>query len=391
MKKFVKQLFILSLVLILGACSSSTSGGNDSSSEDSEDAIKVGLITAFSGAAAVYGPPVKNSAQLAINEINEAGGLLGKELVLFEADTATDPKTASDQAKALSNNKKVDALFAEVTSAERNAVLPVIEKSGQLFFYNAIYEGGEFSESMFINGEVPNQQISPVYPYIMKEFKGSKWFIIGEDYVWPKKTSEAVHKAVEEADGEVVGEEYVPLGNSEYSSILTKIKSAKPDFISLQTNGPAAVAFMKQFKSMGLDKSTKVVALAVDENSISAMGDAAEGLLLSAAYFTDMDTPENNKFKESYFNAFGEDAPKPNFITVPTYDAIHQWAKAVEAANSLDPDKVKEQLSKVTFTGPRGEVVYDQKSQHAKLPIYLAEAQSDGTVKIINEFGSVEP
>jgi urea transport system substrate-binding protein len=386
MKKYFQMFFILSIVLALGACSSSSTEGSGSS-----DKIKVGLITAFSGPAAVYGPPVKNSAQLAINEINEAGGLLGKDLKLVVADTATDPKTASDQAKALLNNENVDALFAEVTSAERNAVLPVVEKTDRLFFYNVLYEGGAFSPNMFINGEVPNQQISPVYPYIMEEFGGSEWFIIGEDYVWPRKTSEAVHKSVEEAGGKVVAEEYVPLGNSDFSSLLTKIQSTKPDFISLQTNGPAAVAFMKQFKSRGLDKTIKVVALAVDENSISAMGEASEDLLLSAAYFTGMHSPENKKFKDSYFKTFGNDAPKPNFITVGTYDAVHLWAKAVKAAGDLEIDKVKEQLIKVSFTGPRGKVMYEKDSQHAKLPIYLAEVQSGGKVKIIHDFGSVAP
>lgn len=392
-KNFLLSLFLI-VAMILAACGSTETGSESSSqskSSNNEDVIKIGLLTAYSGAASSYGPGVKNAAELALKEINENGGLLGKEVVLVDADTATDPKTASEQAKSLVENENVDALFSELTSAERNAVVPVIEGKELLYFYNVVYEGGEYLDNMFINGEVPNQQVAPVYPYLMDKYNGSKWYVVGEDYVYARETIKHVKSVVESVGGKVVGEEFVPLGESEYSSLLAKIQAADPDFISLQNNGPAAAAFLKQFHAMGLNKDIKVIATGMDENSVASIGPAAQGLFISGAYFSSLDTPENKEFSEKYYNEFGKDADKPNFITVPTYDAIHLWASAVEAANSLDIEPVREQLTNVSFVGPRGEIKYEAGTQHATLPIYLGEVQKDTSIEVVKEFGSIVP
>jgi urea transport system substrate-binding protein len=388
MRKF--RLFLalgLLLTIFLQGCSGSTSSGGKS---DSGDVIKVGLLTAFSGGGSLYGPPTEKAAQLAIDEINEAGGLLGKQLKLVVGDTATDPKTASERAKSLIDKDKVTAIFSELTSAEREAVVPVINKEDLLYFYDDIYEGGACAHNMFINAEVPEQQIKPVIPYLIKELDASNWFIVGSDYVYGHKSGDAVREAVEGNDGKIVGEEYSPLGTTDYSSLLTKIEKAKPDFIAMAMIGDA-VAFMKQFHQRGLNKDIKVLAFASDENTVEAMGEAAVGMLEPTAYFWDQDTQANTEFKEKYFDAFGDDAPKQNFISIPTYDAIHSWALAVKEADTFETEKVKEFLTQVTFKGPRGEITYDSSSHHANLPIYLGEVQSDLTFKVIHELGVISP
>lgn len=397
MKKIILILFLLVFALFMTACGAKeessgngTDGEEGQGSNSGEETIKVGMLAALSGAAGAYGPPSMNSAELAVNEINENGGLLGKQLELVKGDTASDPNTANEQAKALLNNEKVDALFSQVTSADRNAITPTVEESNKLYFFDVLYEGGDYLENMYILGAVPEQQITPVYPDIMEKYEGSDWFIVGEDYVWPRETSKVVKEVVKEAGGEVVGEEYVPLGHSDFTSLITKIQSEKPDFVSLEVNGGTAVSFMNQFKEYGLDKHTKVVALAVDENSIEAMGNSSEGLLLAASYFHDMESEANETFKKSYYETFGEDAPKPNFITIGNYGAVHLWAKAVEAAGTLEIDKVKEQLGKVSFDGVRGELSYEADSHHAKIPMYLGEVK-DGKVSVVHEFGIIEP
>ncbi|MGG1663347.1 transporter substrate-binding protein [Brevibacillus sp. NRS-1366] len=393
MKKVLFSIISILLVFTVSACGSIENKETVRNEEQSggSDTIKVGMLTALSGVGSNYGIPTKNSAQLAVNEINDSGGLLGKKLELVVGDSGSDPKTASDSAKALLNKNKVDVLFAATNSAERNAILPVAEKTDQLFFYTVLYEGGAYSKNMFINGEVPDQQVVPVYPYMMEQYKGKKWFIVGSDYVWPRKTSEVVNEVVKKANGEVVGEEYLPLGTSNFTSIVSKIQSTKPDFISLELIGSDLIAFMKQFHGMGLHETVKVIALSGDENVVDALGKDGVGMFISAAYFYDMDTPENKRFLEAYFKANGKDAPKPNFTNVPSYDAVHLWAKAVEKANTLESEKVKEFLTKVSFNGPRGEVSYEEESRHATLPIFLGEVQRDGKIKMVKDFGKIPP
>jgi len=394
MKKYLIGLLLL-LCMVLTACNSESStetvgAEKANASANSEDTIKIGMLTAFSGTAGSYGESTFNSAQLAVNEINANGGLLGKQIEIVKGDSASDPNTANEQAKSLLTNEKVSALFSQITSADRNAVRPLFDNSEQLFFYDVLYEGGDYSDNMFVAGEVPEQQLEPVLPYIMNEYKGSKWYIVGEDYVWPHETSAVVKEVVEANNGEVLEEKYVPMGHSDYTSILTSIKATKPDFISLELNAGAAISFMKQFNEFGLAKDIKVIALAVDENTVEAMGPNAEGLLLSASYFYDMPSDANKTFTTAYTDTFGEDAPKPNFITMGSYDAVHLWAKAVEEAGSLEIAAVKEKLPTVSFDGPRGTIQFSADSHHAALPIFLGEV-NNGAVDIVKEFGVIDP
>jgi urea transport system substrate-binding protein len=389
LKKLISTI-VVSTMLLLQACGggSSETSGSKVDGSSSADTLKVGLLTQFSGAGAIYGPPTKNVAEMAVKEINESGGLLGRQLELVVADTATDPKTATDRAKYLIDKEKVDVIFSELTSADREAALPVINKTDLLFFYNDIYEGGAFAENMFINGEVPQQQVYPSIKWMTEELGGKNWYVVGNDYIWPWTTTEHVEKAVEENGGQVLGVDYVPFGTADFSSILTKIEQAKPDFIVLEMIGDA-VAFMKQFHQRGLDQSIKVLALAVDENMVDAMGESAVGMIETTAYFLDHDTPHNKVFLEKYYKMFGQDAVKQNFISIPTYDAIHLWALAVKEANSFETGAVKEKLVQVSFEGPRGKIQYDAESQHATLPMYLGEVQPDGKFEVIKDFGII--
>lgn len=389
LKKNVLIGFLLLITMLLVACGSSedsTSEGAISSNGDGNDEIKIGLLVAMSGSAAPLGPPTLNAAELAIHEINESGGVLGKKLTLVVGETATDPKTANDRAKSLIGRENVSAIFSQLTSAEREAVLPEINKADLLYFYNNLYEGGGCAPNMYLNGEVPGH-ITPVISHIIEEYDASNWYIVGNDYVWPHKTSEVLKKVLDEHNGQVVGEDYVPMGTTDFSSVLSKIEQSQPDIISLQMIGDS-IGFMKQFHQRGLHENTKVLALAVDENMVDTMGEAAVGMLKAAAYFLDYDSESNQQFLMSHDEIIGGQ-DKQNFASVPTYDAIHMWAMAVNQANTLETEKVKEQLNQISFTGPRGTISYEADSQHAELPIYLGEVQEDGKFKVIKDFGMV--
>lgn len=383
-RKFVILIIIGFILTFLAACNQSSSV-----SSSTVDTIKIGIITDLSGPGSTLGPGAVNAAELAVEEINANGGVLGKEVELFIGDSASDAQTANDQAKTILNKNKADALFLMSNSANREAMISTVEKAKKLFFYTPIYEGGAFGDNMYFGGEVPTQQIKPVIPYIMEKYNAKKWFIVGNDYVWARKTSEILKETVEGNGGELVGEEYVPMGTSDFSTIISNIKNANPDFISVEVVGADAISFVKQLKSMGLDKG--LFAYNVDEDSFKAMGEGAVGMLEASSYFSTLDTDANKAFLQKYKDKFGEDAPRPNFVSNSPYEPIHLWAEAVNKAGSLELDKVNEALPTVSFAGPKGEVSLDSETHHAALPIYLGEVKENLEVNIVKEFGIIKP
>lgn len=395
MKKNVLSLFVILISLFtITACGQSNEkvdqGVSESNSNASGDTIKVSLLTGLSGPSSPYGKTSVNVAEMAIKEINDAGGLLGKKLELMVGDTGTDPKVANEQAKIAFNKNQADVAFIQASGAERDSISPIAEEAGKMYFYTPITENVQ-APNMYVNGETPSQVITPVVPYVIKEYDAKKWYIVGNDYKFPRDVSQAIKDTLSAGDAKVVGEEYVPLGTSNFSTILTKIQAAKPDIISMELIGSDAIAFIKQVHSMGLDKQLKVISFVVDEDSVKAMGDGAVGMIEPASYFYNLDTEENKSFLQRYNEMFGDNAPRPNFISNGPYDAIHLWALAVKNANSFETEKVKEQISKVSFVGPRGEITFDEKTKYANLPIYLGEVQSDLEFKMVKDFGVIIP
>jgi len=357
-----------------------------------EEPIKIGQMCQLSGGASFLGPSEEAAVLIAVAEINAQGGLLGRQVEAIICDTATDAETANECAKRLINEEHVSALFASTTSASREAVIPVVEQNGEtLYFYDAIYEGHSCSPNMWVFGTMPENQIFPVVPYVQDEYGGNKWYFVGDDYNWPQDTAKISKISFEENGSELVGEKYVPIGTTDFTSILQDISEVKPDFVLLVTLPSDAVAFMTQFHSLGLDKDIRVITTLVEESAIAAMGEASEGLLIPVGYHATLETEANIKFLENYFKVLGDDAPVQNFISMHAYDAVRTWALAVEKAGTLDHEKVAEALPTVTWNGPAGELKLDAKTHHAFLPIHLAEVNADGVAVVIHTFGVVDP
>ncbi|MDA8344752.1 MAG: substrate-binding protein [Thermaerobacter sp.] len=376
---------IIALSLLAGCGSQAPSSASQKNAP-----IQIGYIGAFSGPGAPYGPQEEEQAKLAVSQINASGGVMGRKLQLVIKDSATDPNTASIAAKQLIEQVNVPALFMCDTSAVRNAVESVVKNQKVLFFYDTLYEGGAYLPNMYIDGEVPQQQVIPVYPYIMQKYHGKKWFIVGDDYVWPTKTSAVVKATVQKAGGSVVGTSYVPLGTSNFSSVLTQIQAARPNFLSMELIGTDAIAFMKQFYALGLEHHTKVVMLAIDNGTLQAMGQAGVGSLEPAGYFPAVQSAANTKYLKAYNKMFPQ-APPPSFNIIPVYDSIMLWAKAANAAKSLNFNKVQAMMTKVSFDSPRGLLRYQSSTHGMPLTIYLAQFEPGGTEKIIHTFGDVQP
>lgn len=378
---------VCSLCVALVSCSGGGSGDTGSKAP-----IKIGVLLQLSGAAGVYGPPSSQAAQLAAAEINAKGGVLnGRKIQVVIADDATDVKTAGEQAQKLLLREKVDGIISTEGSAARDAVLPIVRRAKSMMIYTPLYEGKACDQRLFNLGEVPQQQVAPVVPYLQSRFGGKKWFVVGDDYIWPRQLGVATRTVVSQVGGSVAGEQFVPLGTTDFSSVIQKVRSSGADFVMMALVGSDAIAFVKQMASFGLSGKVKTFGLAMLDNTLPAAKGSADGLIAAYGYFDALGTPANKSFLASLQGKFGKKAALQTTLSESTYEGVHFWAQAVAKAGSTDPDKVIAAMGGQTFDGPRGKVTVDGSNRHVAQHIYVAEAQPDGRYKIVKDFGVVQP
>ncbi len=351
--------------------------------------ITIGVPVGLSGANSVVAPSVVQEAQLAVDEINAAGGVLGRKLALEVADDASGAAGAQKAFDSLVYQKKVDVLISMETSAARNAGLPIVSKGRVPYIYTSFYEGHSCNKYLYVDAWVPEQQVPPIVDNFVKDKGAKTYFLIGSDYAFGRGMLGFSRAYIEKTGGKVVGEEYLPMDGSDWTAILSKLKDAKPDALITSTAGGAPnVTLTKQMRAAGIN--IPYANLAVDEGTAKSMGADATGIYLSASYVTGIDSPENKKFLDAATKKFGADLKTPNDLSVPEYEAVYLYKAAVEKAGSADAAKVLEALPTVSFTGPRGVITMD-KDHHAPLTMYLGQVQGDGSVKVAATFKDVDP
>ena len=354
-----------------------------------EKPIVIGVPVGLSGANSVVAPSVVQSAELAVEEINAKGGVLGRPLKLEVADDASGAAGAQKAFDALIYQKKVDVLISMETSAARNAGLPAVTKGKVPYIYTSFYEGKFCNKNMFVNAWVPEQQVPPIVDAFTKEKGAKTFFLIGSDYAFGRGMLKFTREYIEKQGGRVVGEEYLPIDGSDWTPVVSKIRSANPDaLISSTAGGGPNVSLAKQVKAAGL--SMPYGNLAIDEGTAKTMGDTAVGMYMSASYLTSIDTPQNRKFLDGLKAKFGNDAKTANEFSGPQYEAFYLYKAAVEKAGGMDPQKVVQALGEVSFDGPRGPVKMDRQ-RHAALTMRLGQVQQDGSIKILQTFNQVDP
>lgn len=400
-RSILKKLGVVILSMTLGmsivGCSSSIKENmSDSStstskstteSTDKGDKIKVGILHSLSGTMAMSETSVRDAELLAIKEINANGGVLGKQIESVIEDGASDTATFAEKAQKLLTNDKVATVFGCWTSASRKAVLPVFESNKGLLWYPVQYEGQESSPNIFYTGAAPNQQIVPAMEYLAKNC-GKKVFLIGSDYVFPRTANKVIKAQAEQLGVEVVGEEYTPMGHTDYSTIINKIKQVKPDFIFNTLNGDSNVAFFKQYQDAGLTpEKTPVCSVSVAEEEVKGIGTSyMKGQLVSWNYYQTTNTPENEKFVKAYKAEYGQDRVTDDPIEAG-YNAVYLWAKAVEKAGTTDVEAVKKAAAGITFNAPEGLVTIDGDNQHLYKPVRIGKVNDNG---LIDEVWSTE-
>lgn len=410
MKKILKSKSLLaslamSTLLLLGACgegsSESTTGaetgeteaGEESSIEievgEDEEQVKVGILHSLSGTMAMSETSVRDAELLAIEEINEAGGVLGKKIVPVIEDGASEPSVFSERATKLLQQDEVEVVFGGWTSASRKAMLPVFEENNGLLYYPVQYEGMEASPNIFYAGAAPNQQIVPAVDWLLEE-KGTEFFLLGSDYVFPRLANQIIKAQLEANGGTTVDEQYTPLGHTDYSTIISRIKDSGPQVIFNTLNGDSNVAFFKQLADAGItSEDVTILSVSVAEEEIRGIGaDVLEGHYASWNYYQTTDTPENASFVEKYKAAFGDDRVTGDPIEAG-YTMVHLWAAAVEKAGSFEVDAVKAAAPGLEFDAPSGKVIFDGDNQHIYKTVRIGEIQADGQFKEV--WNSGEP
>lgn len=354
-----------------------------------EDPIKIGIPVGLSGANSVVAPSVVQSSEYAAKEINDAGGILGRPIELIVADDGSGAQGAQRAFESLVYEQEVDVLISMETSAARNAGLPIVNRGRTPYIYTSFYEGRSCSQWMYINAWVPEQQVAPIVDHFMAEYDAKSYFLIGSDYAFGRGMLEFTRAYVEGKGGEVMGEEYLPMDGSDWTAIISQLRSSGADALITSTAGGAPnVTLTKQLRAAGVD--LPYGNLAVDEGTAKSMGGDATGIYIAASYVTGIESAENAAFLEGMAEMFGDDLITPNDLSVPQYEAIYAYKAAVETAGSTDPQAVIEALDDVSVTGPRG-VITMNAQRHAPLTMYLGQVQADGSVNVIQSFENVDP
>ena len=388
---FFKPAAINALLLsMLTVCSAALSATpvNSTGLAVTDDTVTVGILHSVTGTMAISETGSVQAEKLAIKQINAIGGVLGRKIEYIQEDGASDWPTFAEKAKKLLVNDKVAAVFGCWTSASRKAVLPVFEQYNGMLYYPTFYEGLEQSPNVIYTGQEATQQILAGIDWVTKAKGAKTFYLLGSDYIWPRTSNKIARKHIEKLGLRVVGEEYYPLGHTQFNSVINKIKLRKPDVIYSIVVGGSNVAFYKQLKAAGIDMTREkplLLTISVTEDEILGIGgENIEGAYAAMKYFQSLDNPNNKAFVAAFQQEYGAGMVIGD-VSQAAYLGPWLWKAAVEKAGSFDIDKVRAASPGIELnTAPEGYVkIHDNHHLWSKTRIGLA--QRDGQYRLIYE------
>lgn len=392
MKKKVASLIIASIMTMGAITGCGANSGSSSEAGDNGKTIKLGVLEDHSGDFSLVGIQKYHAAQLAVEEINAAGGVLGKKIEIVAPDTQSDNTKYQEMAKKLILDDKVAAIMGSYSSASREAIRPIVEENNALLFYNNQYEGGVASHNVFCTGAIPDNQITTLMQAMIKKY-GPKVYTIAADYNFGQISADWVKDTVTKNGGQLVGQEFIPLNVSQFSSTISNIQKAKPDVLVTLLIGTAQSSFYEQWAKTGIKglpmASTVNIAQAYEHKRFKAP--ALANMYVTATYMEELDTPASNEFKERWHKKF----PKEPYIGMEAeaeYTGVYLWKTAVEKAGTTEVEKVIKTLeSGVSYDGPAGTVKIDGATHHAYRNVYLVKSDENHNISFIQSWDSVAP
>jgi len=353
-----------------------------------DDTVTVGILHSVTGTMAISETGSVQAEKLAIEQINAMGGVLGRQIEYIQEDGASDWPTFAEKAKKLLVQDKVAAVFGCWTSASRKAVLPVFEQYNGMLYYPTFYEGLEESPNVIYTGQEATQQIIAGIDWVAKEKGAKSFYLLGSDYIWPRTSNKIARKHIEKLGLEVVGEEYYPLGHTQFNSVINKIKLKKPDVIYAIVVGGSNVAFYKQLKAAGINLTEEdplLLTISVTEDEILGIGgENITGAYATMKYFQSLDNDNNAEFVSAFKEMWGDDIVIGD-VTQAAYLGPWLWKAAVEKAGSFDIDKIKEASPGIELTSaPEGYVkIHD--NHHLWSKTRVGHALPDGQYEVVYE------
>ncbi len=379
--------------LLAGAAGPPTAEVNTTGLAVTDTVVTVGQLHSATGTMAISETGSIQAERLAIDQINASGGILGRQIEIIQEDGASDWPTFAEKARKLLVNDKVAAVFGCWTSASRKAVLPVFEKENGMLYYPTFYEGLEQSKNVIYTGQEATQQIIAGLDWLAKTKGAKKFYLIGSDYIWPRTSNKIARKHIENVlKGEVVGEDYFPLGHTQFGSLINKIKLKKPDAVYSIIVGGSNVSWWKQLKAAGVtsDKQT-ILTISVTEDEILGIGgENMVGFYAAMKYFQSLDNENNKAFVAAFKAKYGANAVIGD-VTQAAYLGPWLWKAAVEKAGSFDIDKIAAASPGIELTtAPEGYVKVHE-NHHLWSKLRIGEALADGQYKVIYESDLIEP
>ncbi|MGW5071378.1 substrate-binding domain-containing protein [Streptomyces cyaneofuscatus] len=335
-------------------------------------ALNVALVYPMQGPAGIFGPGCEACARLAVEEVNAAGGVLGRELRLLEVDGGAEPSRVAAEVEALVAAGAVQGVTGWHISSVRQAVAPRVAHRVP-YVYTALYEGGERTEGVFMTSETPAGQLLPAMRMLARIRDVRRWFVVGNDYIWPRHTARAARRYARESRGRVCGEAYLPLGTDDFAGVLRRIERADADAVLMLLVGSDAVRFNRAFAAAGLDARCLRLSTLMDESMLLGSGpEATADLYSTAGFFASLADGHSMDFHGRYAARFGADAPVPGSLGESCYEGVLLLAALIERARTLDVSAIGATAEHVRYEGPRGLLGLD--GRHVRQRIYLAEA-----------------
>lgn len=342
--------------------------------------IKIGVLHSLTGTMGFSEKAVANATLMAIEEINQRGGVLGRQVQPVVADGASDWPTFGREAERLISDEKVATVFGCWTSASRKTVKPIFEKHQHLLFYPVQYEGFEASPNIVYTGSTPNQQLTPAVQWSFDNL-GKRFYLIGSDYIFPRMAHEVFKTQIQALGGEVVGENFLLLGSGDTDAVIADILAKKPDVILNTLNGASNVPFFNDLKMKNV--RAPVMSFSIGESEINAMGSKLlAGHYATWSYFQSIDSVANEDFVRRFKARYGQDQVVNDPIEA-AYTGVYLWAQAVEKAGSPDVGAIRQAVKQQIFNAPQGQVMVDPHNNHTWKTVRIGQVRDDGQFSIV--------
>ncbi|MBU1395392.1 MAG: urea ABC transporter substrate-binding protein [Gammaproteobacteria bacterium] len=349
--------------------------------------IRIGVLHSLSGTMAASERPLVDAVRLAVEEINAAGGVLGRPVEMVVADGRSDEGVYVAEAERLIVSDQVSALFACWTSACRKAVMPVVEKHRHLMFYPLQYEGLEQSHALYYTGSVPNQQIIPGTHWALDAL-GRRVYLLGSEYLFPRAANRIIRDLVKNDGGIVLAERYRPLGDADFDAVIAEIRALKPDVVLNTINGDSNTHFFRALHTAGLG-AIPVVSFSVAEDGLQAIGTEAfhPNHYAVWSYFQSIPGEANRRFVAAFQQRYGSDRVTSDPVEA-AYVGVRLWAQAVRDAGTADPEQVNRAMLLQSMAAPSGIAAVDRATRHLWKSVRIGKARVDGQFDLLWSSGN---